>query len=1228
MAVRSYKHRRPTVGVLAGWQAYAGTLHGFLEHVYRGIQSAAHDRECSLLLSCGVGPAIDLGNFCPGWPVALPDVNFIPVGPWNVDGLIAVAPLLSEARSRYLQQLLARRYPVVFVGAGESGPAVVADNEGGVRQALAHLIEHGHRRVAFIAAGEYEEDAVDDSTYRRRAYGSVVQEYGLEADRDLIVCGYNTVPGGRRAMRQLLKAGTPFTAVLASNDESAIGAMQVLRNAGLLVPQDIAVVGFDDRPEARAQVPPLTTVHHPTFELGYQGLGLLLEYVEGQAEGFKTVRVPTRLVIRESCGCLSGIRRRRVFESSDQRGVGAHLATAGSASRVSAYGELSGGGDGKRVEGITSQIAQAMTEAVSAEMQRLSLDEVDYLCRRLVDAFALSLERNDPMLVRPVMQQILQRVTLLGDDLHAWQAALSILRDGTPALLKTLPRPPARQRVEDMLHQARVAISEMARGQCTRYLLRQAHISDQVSRMTAQFLAARDETRIFEILAENLPSIDMQHAAVALYEPEGDDPVAWSVLQSQHGLSKDHQRFLSRDFPPQGLYSEDNPFCLALLPLFIQDGVSGFVAFDTGNLELCADIVRQLAAALRGVRLYREAVEGRRLAEEANRLKSRFLSMVSHELRTPLNLISGLTDVLLREAEEAGSGKCQVSREDVERIYVSARHLDSLIRDVLDLAQSEAGQLKLVCEPLDLAEVLNAVSLIGEQLARDKGLAWRVDIPQGLPRVWGDRTRLRQVALNLVNNAVKFTARGEIALVVSAEGGKATVSVRDTGLGIPPEEHEAIFDEFRQSERTTARGYGGLGLGLAICKRLLEMQGGKIGVQSSGVEGAGSTFYFSLPAMPHRATLSDTEAALGQARQVLLLVRDAQGGRLLKDHLAQQGFDVAIHQVDETVDWLSWPLLAPPEAVVLDLGLASERGWEVLKIIKGNPATQGIPVLFYRLANDQDSGSMLAMDYLTKPVGTADLAEALMSQGLLGRQGDETVEKKVLIVDDEPGVLEMHARIVERQSPHYQVLRARDGWEALEVIRRERPDLVLLDLMMPGLDGFGVLEAMRDEEMTREIPVIVLTGQVLTREDMARLNRGVATVLAKGVFSVDETLEHMEAALAHRRKLGFEAHRIVLEAMAYIHAHYAEPVSLKDVACHISLSERHLTRCFRREMGITLMNYLSRYRVRQAKALLEAGDKNITNVAMAVGFSDSHYFGRVFRREVGVSPGAYQRGRR
>jgi YesN/AraC family two-component response regulator len=269
---------------------------------------------------------------------------------------------------------------------------------------------------------------------------------------------------------------------------------------------------------------------------------------------------------------------------------------------------------------------------------------------------------------------------------------------------------------------------------------------------------------------------------------------------------------------------------------------------------------------------------------------------------------------------------------------------------------------------------------------------------------------------------------------------------------------------------------------------------------------------------------------------------------------------------------------------------------------------------------------MLEMDYMTKPIASSDLAKALAAQGFSG-EGDPAADQKlILVVDDDPFILELHARLVKSQLPGYRILMANNGRAALDMVRQEHPDLILLDLMMPEMDGFAVLEAIRSEESIRKIPVIVVTGQVLTEEDMLRLNNGVASVLGKGMFSVEETLKHISAALEHKRKWGSEAQRTVLKALVYIHAHYAEPITRRDVADFVGLSERHLTRCFRQEMGITPITYLNRFRINQAKILLTAGKKVITEIALDVGFSSSGYFTRVFRQEVGVAPSAFVRG--
>jgi len=227
-------------------------------------------------------------------------------------------------------------------------------------------------------------------------------------------------------------------------------------------------------------------------------------------------------------------------------------------------------------------------------------------------------------------------------------------------------------------------------------------------------------------------------------------------------------------------------------------------------------------------------------------------------------------------------------------------------------------------------------------------------------------------------------------------------------------------------------------------------------------------------------------------------------------------------------------------------------------------------------------------------------------------------------VDDEPNTLDLHTRIVQAHSPSNRVLKALGGREALESLAHEMIDLVLLDLQMSEMDGFGVLEKMRANELWQKIPVIVITGQALTETEMARLNRGVTVILEKGLFSLDETVNHISAALEDKRRLSGEAQRLVRKAMAFIHEHYTDSISRRDIALHISIAEDYLTYCFRQELGTTPMKYLQRYRVNRARQFLKENEKSITEIALLVGFSDSGYFSRIFHRETGMSPEAFR----
>jgi YesN/AraC family two-component response regulator len=292
----------------------------------------------------------------------------------------------------------------------------------------------------------------------------------------------------------------------------------------------------------------------------------------------------------------------------------------------------------------------------------------------------------------------------------------------------------------------------------------------------------------------------------------------------------------------------------------------------------------------------------------------------------------------------------------------------------------------------------------------------------------------------------------------------------------------------------------------------------------------------------------------------------------------------------------------------------------LIETLKRDPNTCELPVLFYALAEDGATGVLLTMDYLTKPLGEETLAAALERQGLT----DRASRPVVLIVDDDPAVLEMHARMTQKRLPNVRVLRAADGEQALAILRQTRPDLLLLDLMMPVMDGFTLLERMRDERIGTGVPVVVLTAQILTSHDMSRLQQGVTAVLGKGVFTTEEVLWQVEQALARSRRLGPEAQRVVRQAMAYIHERFAEDFSRGDLAASLSINERYLTRCFHDETGLTPFAYLARYRIRRAQELLDTTALSVTAIAQMTGFADASHFSRTFQREVGMAPRAYR----
>ncbi|MBN2086517.1 MAG: GGDEF domain-containing protein [Anaerolineales bacterium] len=577
--------KRYTVGVLIGYHVYEGSHPTpFAFPLIHGMQAAARDKNINLMVACGVirGAALNLHR--SAWPEPDPEMDFVPVGPWNTDGLVFIGPLRSEARIRYAQKLRDGGFPVVVLGNDAGPPAIVVDNEGGIRQVLEHLVGHGHKEIALIAGDEQD---AGDSMARLNAYREGVREFGLSGDPRLMEFGQHWETGGYDAMRRIQQSGVKFSAVMCSNDLSALGAMRALREAGIRIPWDVAVAGFDDILESLAQVPPLTSVHYPLFETGYRTLLLLHKRITQGPGGVPDLtRITTRLVARQSCGCLPDV-----------------------------VAKSAGGADPNRIQadpasrGFKDELTHWMLEALLMEYPQSHGEDFFPLCERLADSFFRSLEDEDFAHFQSSLTEILQRVEMTDDEsAQLWQSAVSVLRQAAYSVLDGKGDAARTRCAEDLLHQARMMLSESVDRRYTRLQARRTDLDESIGLLTARLISSPDEDQVYSALREDLPRVGVRTCHIVLFEPQGEDPVAVSLL---HSVEKDAPtlRFETRHFPPPGLYPADEPFNLALLPLFSQEEEMGYVAFDGGNLDPLATLVRQLSSSIKNAQLHAKVLE-------------------------------------------------------------------------------------------------------------------------------------------------------------------------------------------------------------------------------------------------------------------------------------------------------------------------------------------------------------------------------------------------------------------------------------------------------------------------------------------------------------------------------------------------------------------------------------------------------------------------------------------
>lgn len=1095
--------------------------------------------------------------------------------------------------------------PIVSISQEIEGiPCVLGDNYQSMRDVINHLVDvHQHRRLALIMGPPNHLESAE----RYQAYVDLLAEHGIPLDPSLVISAQFTREAGADAIVQLLETRQRMVdAVITGDDFVALGVIEGLQARGLRVPEDVAVVGFDDTPYARASIPPLTTVRQSAYDQGYQGVSLLLARLRGEAIPMR-ISLPMRLVVRQSCGCANPVVLRAV--ASLRHAPDGHLF----------WTEL---GQAR------SHVLDSIAQEIAGITDLITRPHIEALC----DAFAQEMTGGAAGGFMEALEAVLRAASEASGDLFVYQDVISAMRK---TILPLLAGREALVLATNLWGQARVLIGERAlRLQAQRHLQHDLR-TRSLREIGQEFITTFDLEGLMALLVREIPRLGITGCWLARYAEPVDAPAEAVLLagfERDHGLSlpPGGQRFPAHQLAIKWVAAHRQPFHVVMEPLYFRDQQLGFVLFEPGPRDgalyeaLRGYLTTALYGALlfqRNLDLYRQAVQARAEAEKADQLKTLLLANVSHDLRAPLHVIQGYTQAALTDPSHYGTELPADLARDLGHIRASADYLVRIINDLLDLSRAEIDELDLYPEMVDPHALLRTVfeEMAGSLDGEDQ-VAWRLDVPARLPLLQVDPDRLRQILFNLLSNAAKFTDAGEIVLGAEVHPPYLHVWVRDTGIGIPPDHQERVFEPFMTGDRNPARQQG-IGLGLSITRRLVLLHKGVMSLESA--PGQGSTFHVYLPLPSLRGDVTAL-AGTGEAAMLLLASHDSVPPAAA-ELASRQGWDVA--RVSSMGEFHT--LLAGDRrrfvSIAWDLDAASPADWGLAQQVLGHPQLCRLPLLLFGreagyAAHDDAGRATRVTQVMLKPFGGDALLDAiarLLPQELVG---------SALLVDDDVQALDLYQRLVHSALPELRTVLADSGAAALSHLEAGLvPDLVILDLMMPPPDGFDVLKSLRAGPATRHVPVLVLSGKMLGADDIRRLSQHDVLLHSKGILGDNELQAVLRGLVSDGLALDRPTSELVKLALAHIHQHYARPISREEICSVLGISENYLSRLFRQELGLTLVDYINRYRVNIARHLLRETNETITHVAQQVGFDDSAYFSRVFTRYVGRSPRAYRR---